>query len=408
MCAGKYQGYSVVIGLTGGIACYKAVEIVSKMTQQGADVHVIMTEAACKFITPLTLQTVSRNQVSVDMFTEVSNWNVKHISLADRADLFAIVPATANFIGKVANGIADDLLTTTVMATKAPVLIAPAMNVNMYDNSIVKRNITKLQEHGYKFIEPAEGYLACGVMGKGRLADTAYILKAIDAELLPKEKSLKGIKALVTAGGTQEPLDPVRYLGNRSSGKMGYAICQELINQGADVTLVTGPTHISPPVRARTIKVNTAQEMYQACLKEFAHVDVVVKAAAVADFRPKQQSHEKIKKTKNNNDNDFTIQLEKNPDILAELGRLKTKQLLIGFAAETQDLIKNAQEKLKNKNLDLIIANDVKAPNSGFNVDTNQVTLIRNNGQMEEWPLLTKNEVAVRLTAKISELLCDN
>jgi phosphopantothenoylcysteine decarboxylase/phosphopantothenate--cysteine ligase len=401
MDTNKYKGKTIVVGLTGGIACYKAVELVSFLRQSGAHVQVIMTKAACKFVTPLTLQTVSNNQVAVEMFEQVLEWHVKHISLAEKANIMVIIPATANFIGKVAGGIADDLLTTTVMAAKAPILIAPAMNVNMYLNPIVQQNMNRLKELSYHFIDPDDGFLACGVAGKGRLAPLPKIIETIDRILFVRPGRLAGVKVLVTAGGTQEPIDPVRYISNRSSGKMGYAVCEALAEEGAEVVLVTGPVKLAAPKGITVINVVTAAEMYQACMKEFPSVQAVVKAAAVADYRPKTAAQEKIKKTSEN----LTLELEKNPDILREMGKLKKEQVMIGFAAETEDLLKHAQEKLQAKNLDMIVANNVSQPDSGFNADDNQVTFLEANGDAEQLPLLNKKEVARRIVEKLIKLL---
>ncbi len=397
-----YGDKNIVVGLTGGIACYKAVEIVSKLTQQGANVQVIMTKAACEFVTPLTLRSVSKNQVFTDMFGVVENWNVKHVSLAEQADLLVIAPATANIIGKIANGIADDLLTTTVMASTAPVLIAPAMNVHMYNNPIVQNNIAKLLELGYHFAEPEEGYLACGTVGKGRLTAITNILDRI-AHLLKGTEELRGLNFLVTAGGTKEPIDPVRYIGNHSSGKMGYAICEALLARGAEVTLISGPTSLPVPKGAKYISVTTAHQMYQACRQEYSKAQVIIKAAAVADYRPIQSANQKLKKADSEK---LVIELEKNPDILAYLGQNKQeKQLLIGFAAETEELLANAVDKMHRKNLDLIVANDVTIPNSGFNAAKNQVSFIQRDGCVENYPLLNKRIVAEKLIEKILKLL---
>jgi phosphopantothenoylcysteine decarboxylase/phosphopantothenate--cysteine ligase len=401
MDSNRYQGKTIVVGLTGGIACYKAIELVSFLRQRGADVQVIMTKAACKFVTPLTLQTVSNNQVAVELFDPVFEWNVKHVSFAEKADIMVIIPATANFIGKAAGGIADDLLTTTIIATKVPILIAPAMNVNMYSNPIVQQNILRLQEFGYHFIEPEEGFLACGVSGKGRLAPIPMIIEGIERLLFTTHNRLAGMKVLVTAGGTQEPIDPVRYISNRSSGKMGYAVCEALAEEGAEVVLVTGPAKLAAPKGTKVINVVTAEEMYDACLKEFSTVQAVIKAAAVADYRPKAVASQKIKKS----DRNLVIELEKNPDILRELGKLKKEQVIIGFAAETEELLKHAQQKLQAKKLDMIVANDVSLPNSGFNADDNQVTFLQANGDTEQLPLLNKKEVARRIVEKLIKLL---
>lgn len=392
------NGKNIVVGVTGGIAAYKTVELVSRLKKAGAKVHVIMTRAATNFVTPLTFREISSNPVTIDMWTEPKNWNIEHIALANLADLFLIAPATANIIGKLANGIADDMLSTTVMATNAPVILAPAMNVNMYQNSIVQKNICTLSEHGYHIIEPEYGMLACGVEGPGRLPDPAVIIDKV-ISLFKTTSDLSGKKVLVTAGGTREPIDPVRYIGNRSSGKMGYAIASAAARRGAHVTLVSGPTNLAEPKGVKIIRVETALEMKNAVLNEFEDCDIVIKAAAVADYRPQHAAQHKIKKSEET----LNLVLEKNPDILKELGQLKTHQVLIGFAAETRDLIDNAKDKLARKNLDMIIANDVTAPGAGFNADTNIVKLIYRDGHMEELPKMTKNKLADIILDKIGE-----
>ncbi|SEF68012.1 phosphopantothenoylcysteine decarboxylase / phosphopantothenate--cysteine ligase [Caloramator fervidus] len=380
---------TVVLGVTGGIAAYKALDLISKLKKKNIDVHVIMTESATKFVTPLSFQSLSQNPVVVDMFAEPKTWEIQHISLADKADVFAIVPATANVIGKIANGIADDMLTTTVMATKAPVLIAPAMNVNMYENPILQRNISILKQYGYHIIEPIEGRLACGYVGKGKLAEVDVIVDYIDM-LLCKNKDYAGKKVLVTAGPTVEDIDPVRFISNHSSGKMGYSIARAARNRGAEVILITGPTDIMPPVGVKVIRVKTAQEMYDEVMKYFPNVDIAIKAAAVADYRVENVSNTKIKKSEDS----FEIKLIKNKDILLEMGKIKTNQILVGFAAETNDLIQNAKLKLANKNLDMIIANDITQENSGFNYDTNTVKIIKKDGQLVQLPNMLKQELA--------------
>lgn len=394
------KGKNVVLGVSGGIAVYKAVEIVSRLKKAGADVHVIMTEGATKFVTPLTFRQLSGNPVSVGMFDEPKQWSVEHIALATRADLFLIAPATANVIGKIANGIADDMLTTTVMATQAPVLIAPAMNTNMYINPIVQRNIKKLQELGYVIIEPASGMLACGTEGAGRLPEPASIVDKV-SEYFSSCSSLAGKRVIVTAGGTREAIDPVRYIGNRSSGKMGYSIAEAAAKVGAVVTLISGPVSLPCPAGVEVINIETAEEMRQAVVDRYSAADIVIKAAAVADFRVRDRQDHKIKKTGDT----LTIALEKNPDILAELGKAKNQQLLIGFAAETQDLIAHATEKLTKKNLDMIVANDVTAPGAGFNADTNIVKLIYRDGSVEELPQMPKRELAKVILDKICGLM---
>lgn len=390
------KGKNVVLGVTGGIAVYKAVEVVSLLKKAGACVHVIMTQASAEFVTPLTFREMSGNPVSLNMWDEPKQWNVAHIALATLADIMVVAPATANIIGKVANGIADDMLSTTVMACKAPVLIAPAMNTQMYLNPIVQSNIKRLSELGYSFIEPESGMLACGVEGPGRLAAPIRIVDAISS-VLSGRGVLSGKKIVITAGGTREPIDPVRFVGNRSSGKMGYAIAKAAAAMGASVVLISGPTNLKTPSGVKRIDVETTAEMRQAVLSEFDDAAIVIKAAAVADYRPKQAAAQKIKKSGDT----LTIELEKNPDILAELGQRKQKQILIGFAAETQELIRNAQEKLSRKNLDMIVANDVTLPGAGFNTDTNIAKLIMRDGLIEDLPLMPKDELAKVILEKV-------
>lgn len=380
---------TVVLGVTGGIAAYKALDIVSRLRKKDINVHVIMTKSAAEFVTPLSFQSLSQNYVVEDMFAEPKSWDIEHISLASKADLFVIAPASANMIGKIANGIADDMLSTTVMATKAPVLLAPAMNTNMYDNPIVQKNIEFLKSMGYFFIEPDEGRLACGVTGKGKLAEPEKIVDVIDM-LLHKNKDLAGKKVLVTAGPTREDIDPVRFITNRSSGKMGYAIARAARNRGADVTLISGPVGLNPPEKVRYVGVYSADDMYREVVNHFEDADIVIKSAAVADYRPKDKSNIKIKKS----DDDMEIPLTRNKDILKELGKMKKNQILVGFAAETNDLIQNAQRKVLKKNLDAIVANDVTMEKSGFNTDTNTVKIIDKSGNILEFPNMSKDEVA--------------
>ena len=393
-------GKNIVIGVCGGIAAYKAVDIVSRLKKAGCNVQVIMTKAATEFVTPLTFRELSSNPVVTDMWEEPKQWNVQHIALANWADAFLVAPVTANIIGKVANGIADDVLTTTIMATKAPIILAPAMNTNMYLNPITQQNLTKLIDLGYHVIEPATGMLACGVEGPGRLPEPSVIVdKVID--LLQTCQDLIGQRILITAGGTREPLDPVRYIGNRSSGKMGYAIAAAAAKRGAEVILISGPSSLPVPSKVTIKRVETAAQMHAAVLAEFDTVDVVIKAAAVADYRPEMAAEQKIKKSGET----LTINLVKNPDILFDLGLRKKQQLLIGFAAETQDLMRHAQEKLNKKNLDMIVANDVTLPGAGFNIDTNIVKIIYKNGNIEELPQLSKQHIAEILLNKIGEML---
>lgn len=390
-------GKNILIGVTGGIAVYKAVDVVSKLRKLGVNVHVIMTEAASNFVTPLTFQEISANPVVMSMWQKNTNWNVEHIALANLADLVLVVPATANIIGKVANGIADDMLSTTIMATKAPVFFSPAMNTNMYLNDIVQNNLNTLCKYGYRIISPASGALACGTSGIGRLPEIEVIVECIK-QYFTHSAQLKDKKVLVTAAGTLEPIDPVRYIGNRSSGKMGYAIAKEAMNRGAKVVLVSGPTSIPPIDGVRVIKVETAKQMREFVLQEFPDSDITIKAAAVADYRAKEIEPNKIKKIGDT----LTLVLEKNPDILLELGNLKkSNQFLVGFAAETQDLIKYAKDKMQRKNLDMLVANDITMENAGFNTETNIVKLLYKNGCIEDIPQMSKASLARIILDKI-------
>jgi phosphopantothenoylcysteine decarboxylase / phosphopantothenate---cysteine ligase len=390
MTAGEKEK-TVVIGVTGGIACYKAVELVRLLVKDSLAVQVIMTRAAMEFVTPLTFQTLSGKPVATETFNLTQESEIGHINLADSADLFVIAPATANVIGKIAAGIADDLLTTVLMATQAPVLIAPAMNIHMYENPILQENIRKLRRIGYHFMEPAEGYLACGYEGKGRLPEPEKILEEIRSLL--RKKDLLGERFLITAGPSREPLDPVRYISNRSSGKMGYALARAAVRRGAGVVLVSGPSAIEPPSAVRLIPVNTAAEMRRAVLEQFPECTAVIMAAAVADYRPVDASSKKLKRGKAPLD----IRLEPNPDILRELGRRKNGKLLVGFAAETEELIANATRKLHEKNLDLIVANDVTQAGGGFDGDTNIATIVDRSGASDSLSLMTKDELADRI-----------
>jgi phosphopantothenoylcysteine decarboxylase / phosphopantothenate---cysteine ligase len=381
---------TVVIGVCGGIAVYKVLDIVSALKKKDVNVCVIMTKAATEFVSPLSFQTMSQNLISTDMFVEPKAWEIQHISLAQKADVMLIVPATANFIGKVSNGIADDLLTTTVMATKAPVLIAPAMNTGMYTNSMLQENIARLKAHGYKFIDPAEGKLACGDMGIGKLADTDEICDYVMKEIYDI-KDLKGKKVLVTAGPTLAAIDPVRFITNRSSGKMGYAIAEEAAYRGAEVVLVSGQTHIKPPYGVELVNIKTTEDMYNAVTSRFEEADIVIKAAAVADYKPKTYSDAKIKKASS----ELTIEFVKDLDILKKLGEMKTHQILVGFAAESHDLLQNAQGKLVKKNLDYIVANDITK--TGFATDDNKVTILRREGDPIYFESMPKRNVAREL-----------
>ena len=392
---------TVVIGVSGGIAVYKTLDVVSRLRKLGVNVNVIMTKSATEFVTPLSFQSLSQNYVVCDMFEDPKTWDVEHISLAKRADVFLIAPATANVIGKIANGIADDMLTTTVMATKAKVLIAPAMNTNMYENPILQRNINTVKELGYNFVEPESGRLACGDTGKGKLASPETIVDEV-VKLLSKGQDLKGKSIIVTAGPTVESIDPMRYITNRSTGKMGYSIAKEAIERGADVTLITGPTNLTPPQNLKKlVKIESAKDMYEAVLANLDENDVVIKSAAVADYKPKNYSNKKIKKS----DDDLVIELDRNKDIAQEIGKIKNNKILVGFAAETNDLIENASLKIKKKNLDFIVANDLTKEGAGFGVDTNIVKIIDKEGNITEYPKMKKEEVANIILDKIKELL---
>lgn len=393
---------TVVIGVSGGIAAYKACDIVSKLKKLNANVHVIMTKGATEFVTPLTFQSLSQNYVVSDMFEEPKTWDVEHISLAKKADVFLIAPATANVIGKVANGICDDMLTTTVMATTGKVLIASAMNTNMYKNPILQKNINTLKELGYNFVNPESGRLACGDEGEGKLASPEVIVNEVIELLNDEDKDLQGKKILITAGPTVESIDPVRYITNRSTGKMGYAIAKIAANRGADVTLVSGPTNIEVPYNIKKlIKIQSAEDMYNAIIDNFDENQVIIKSAAVADYKPKTYSDKKIKKS----NDDLVIELDRNKDIAYELGRIKKDKILVGFAAETNDLIENAKGKVNKKNLDFIVANDLTEEGAGFGTDTNIVKIIDREGNINKYPQMKKDEVANVILDKVKSLL---
>lgn len=389
----------VVIGVTGGIAVYKALDVISALRKKDIEVHVIMTESASKFVNPLTFQSISQNMVVTDMFAEPKAWEIQHISLAQKADLMLIAPATANVIGKISNGIADDMLSTTVMATKAKVLIAPAMNTNMYQNPIVQNNISKLKDFGYKFIEPASGRLACGDIGIGKLADVNTIVERVIEELEDKEQDLLGKKVLVSAGPTIAPIDPVRYITNRSTGKMGYAIAKEARDRGAEVILVSGTTNLEPPKNVKIINIKTNEEMKKEILQNFKWADIVIKSAAVADYKPKEYSKEKIKK----GEGDLNICLTRDNDILKFLGEIKTHQVLVGFAAESDNVLENAERKLKNKNLDFIVANDITSSDTGFGSEDNKVVILSKNNEKLELEKMSKKKVASNIFDMILE-----
>ncbi|MBY7024507.1 MULTISPECIES: bifunctional phosphopantothenoylcysteine decarboxylase/phosphopantothenate--cysteine ligase CoaBC [Clostridium] len=381
----------VVLGVSGGIAVYKALEVISLLRKQDIEVRVIMTKSATEFVTPLSFQSLSQNMVIYDMFSEPKAWEIQHISLAEKADVFLVAPATANIIGKVANGIADDMLSTTIMATKAKVIFAPAMNTHMYENPIVQGNIEKLKTLGYEFIEPASGRLACGDIGKGKLEDPKIIVDRVISQFTKKDLVNKNI--LVTAGPTISPIDPVRYITNRSSGKMGYAIAKEARDRGANVTLISGPTSLEVPADINFIRVSTNSEMKEEVNKYFDNSDVVIKSAAVADYKAKEYSNQKIKKGKG----DLELAFTRDNDILMELGSKKKNQILVGFAAESQNLKENAKRKLINKNLDYIVANDITSEDTGFASEDNRVIILSNKD--EEIPIdkTSKNEIASKL-----------
>ena len=383
---------TVVIGVTGGIAVYKALDVISRLKKENIDVHVIMTKSAIEFVNPISFQSLSQNMVIHDMFQEPKAWEIQHITLAKKADLFVVVPATANIIGKIANGIADDMITTTIMATKAQVIFAPAMNVNMYHNPIVQGNIQKLKDFGYEFISPVSGRLACGDIGEGKLAQTEDIFEVIMSNLYPI-KDMIGTKVLVTAGPTIAPIDPVRFITNRSTGKMGYSIAREARDRGADVTLISGPCNEKAPFGVSIIKINTNDEMRTAVISNYEDSDIVIKAAAVSDYKPKLYSNFKIKKSEDTLDLEFV----RDNDILKELGLHKKKQILVGFAAESNDLLENAKEKLLKKNLDYIIANDITKTDSGFGTEENKVIILSKDNDPIALDIMSKKQVAREL-----------
>jgi phosphopantothenoylcysteine decarboxylase / phosphopantothenate---cysteine ligase len=396
------EGKRIVLGVSGGIAAYKAAALTSKLIQSGAEVRVIMTESATKFITPLTFQALSRNHVYTDTFLEEDPTVISHIDVADWADLIIVAPATANTIGKLANGLGDDMLTTTLLATTAPVWIAPAMNVHMYDNKAVQRNIMTLYNDGYRFIEPSAGYLACGYIGRGRLEEPEKIVELVKEHFTPKkEQLLVGEKIVITAGPTRENVDPVRFFSNRSTGKMGYALAQAAKDLGADVTLISGPTNLTPPTGVTFVEVESAANMLDAVMNVFNDASVVIKSAAVADYHPKVTFGQKMKKK----DGDLAIEMERTTDILKTLGQKKDGQLLVGFAAETEHVEEYAMKKLQTKNADLIVANNISTEGAGFGGDTNIVTLFYKDGHHQDLPLLSKKDVSERIMNEVVNLL---
>lgn len=383
----------VVLGVTGGIAVYKACELLRLLQKRGIDVFVVMTQNACRFVAPLTFETLSGHPVAVDTFDRPQTWEVEHIALAKRADLFLIAPATANIMGKMACGIADDMLSTTVMATRAPVLVAPAMNTGMWENAAVQQNVKTLRARGVEIVAPVSGHLACGDNGAGKLEDVAVIAERA-CELLFAKKDMEGLRVMVTAGPSREALDPVRYISNRSSGKMGYAIAQAAQKRGAEVTLLSGPVAIEAPQGVKLVPFTTTQELLDRAGELAQEQDLLIQAAAPADYRAKEIAPQKIKKQ---GGEPMTFTLVENPDVAATLGKAKRSgQVFVGFAAETNDVLAHARDKLARKNLDMIVANDVTRPGAGFDVDTNIVTLITKDGQ-EALPMMSKAEVAQRI-----------
>lgn len=383
------KGKKIVLGVSGGIAAYKAAALTSKLVQAGAVVKVIMTDSAQKFVAPTTFQALSRQPVYTDTFDEQDASQIQHIDVADWADLFLIAPATANVIGKLAGGLADDMLSTTLLATEAPVYIAPAMNVHMYKHPAVMNNMQQLEKWGFRFIEPGEGYLACGYVGKGRLEEPESIVMVLQKEY-SKPQPLKGKRVLVTAGPTREKIDPVRYFTNPSTGKMGYALARQAALLGAEVTLVSGPVALDPPANVRVVPITTAQEMYEEVINAYSEQDIVIKSAAVADYRPKLTFDHKMKKSSD----DYVVEMERTKDILMELGQRKEHQYLIGFAAETNDPERYGREKLSKKNLDAIVINNVSEEGAGFGTDTNVSLFITRRGKDQEYPLMSKDQLA--------------
>ena len=390
---------NILIGVTGGIAAYKVVEVASRLKKSGANVKVMMTRNATEFVSPRTFQEITNNAVSVEMFGDAANFNVAHIALANFADLILIAPATANFLAKMAHGIADDLLTTTILAYDKEILVAPSMNTKMYENPATQANLELLKARGVKILEPATGNLACGTVGKGRLPEPAEICAEI--EKFFADKILNGKKILVTAGGTVEAIDPVRYIGNRSSGRMGCEIAKAAVDAGAEVILVAGKIEVEPPQNLTCVRVESAREMREAVLEYFDSVDAVIMSAAVADYRVKNPAAQKIKKSAEN----LTLELVKNPDILKELGGLKKSQILVGFAAETQNILEYANKKLVEKNLDFIVANDVTLAGAGFGVPTNIATIIWRNGNVETFDKMSKAALAEQIIDRLADLL---
>ena len=395
------RGKHIIVAVSAGIAAYKAIEVVSRLRKKGAEVKVVMTQNATYIASPLTFGEISGHSVALDMFEQVHQWDVEHIALATWADAYVVVPATANVIGKIYAGIADDMLTTTIMATTAPKYLCPAMNTEMYNNPITQRNLEGLRSLGYHIMDPAEGWLACGITGVGRLPEPEAIVDWLEAKMCSTNE-LEGTTILVTAGGTQESIDPVRYIGNRSSGKMGYAIAEQAVRMGAKVILVSAPTSLPIPSGVDFISVDSAVSMQEAVEARYNDVNVVIMAAAVSDFRVLHKAEQKIKKMES-----MTIELVKNPDILQGLGSKKSHQILVGFAAETEHVIKYGQDKVAKKNLDMLVANDVSKSNAGFNVDTNEGYFLYPDKEPKEMPNMKKSELARHILREVIDLVAN-
>ncbi|MFR4539765.1 MAG: bifunctional phosphopantothenoylcysteine decarboxylase/phosphopantothenate--cysteine ligase CoaBC [Veillonella parvula] len=395
------RGKHIIVAVSAGIAAYKAIEVVSRLRKKGAEVKVVMTQNATYIASPLTFGEISGHPVALDMFEQVHQWDVEHIALATWADAYVVVPATANVIGKIYAGIADDMLTTTIMATTAPKYLCPAMNTEMYNNPITQRNLEGLRSLGYHIMDPAEGWLACGITGVGRLPEPEAIVDWLEAKMCSTNE-LEGTTILVTAGGTQESIDPVRYIGNRSSGKMGYAIAEQAVRMGAKVILVSAPTSLPIPSGVDFISVDSAVSMQEAVEARYNDVNVVIMAAAVSDFRVLHKAEQKIKKMES-----MTIELVKNPDILQGLGSKKNHQILVGFAAETEHVIKYGQDKVAKKNLDMLVANDVSKSNAGFNVDTNEGYFLYPDKEPKEMPNMKKSDLARHILREVIDLVAN-
>lgn len=395
------RGKHIIVAVSAGIAAYKAIEVVSRLRKKGAEVKVVMTQNAMHIASPLTFGEISGHPVALDMFEQVHQWDVEHIALATWADAYVVVPATANVIGKIYAGIADDMLTTTIMATTAPKYLCPAMNTEMYNNPITQRNLEGLRSLGYHIMDPAEGWLACGITGVGRLPEPEAIVDWLEAKMCSTNE-LEGTTILVTAGGTQESIDPVRYIGNRSSGKMGYAIAEQAAHMGAKVILVSAPTSLPIPSGVDFISVDSAVSMQEAVEARYNDVNVVIMAAAVSDFRVLHKAEQKIKKMES-----MTIELVKNPDILQGLGSKKSHQILVGFAAETEHVIKYGQDKVAKKNLDMLVANDVSKSNAGFNVDTNEGYFLYPDKEPKEMPNMKKSDLARHILREVIDLVAN-